>query len=249
MNNSIFKHKQVFVISPHLDDALLSMGTFLSQIKEEAEITVVSIFTKGAPAPYTLSARKFISDSGCTDAVTLFRKRIQEDQKALALIRAKHIYLGIPDALFRKKEKSNWLGKILPEFNHLYPTYRFHIMKGEMAAADDVVYQIKKELKKRIPPHAIVISPFGIGEHVDHVITRMVCEELFSKVVYYVDFPYSLRHNDFGQHPEDYRAMSTPADIEEKQLMVNCYASQVNGLFPGGIVPAHKEVLFVPDKI
>ncbi|NTU46193.1 PIG-L family deacetylase [Candidatus Roizmanbacteria bacterium] len=248
MKYHYFRNKQIFVISPHLDDALLSTGMLLTSLQPYSDITVISIFTKGTPGPYTLSARKFISTSGCNDAVTLFEKRKLEDKKALAKIGAKHVYLEFEDALFRKKASQSLWGKILPEFSHLYPIYRFNILGNAISSRDTAPDQLKQVLKKYIPPQAIVLSPLGIGNHVDHTITRFVCTELFPQVVYYADFPYTIRNNIFGIPPFGYKLVEFPVDIKKKQTLINCYASQVQGLFPNGKIPPHTELLFVPEK-
>src|SRR3989304_10331904 len=69
-------------ISPHLDDAVLSAGDFiLFLIEQKIPVTVITVFTKISPKPYTLSAKSFIRQCGYNDAELLFADRRNEDKE------------------------------------------------------------------------------------------------------------------------------------------------------------------------
>jgi len=56
-----------------------------------------------------------------------------------------------------------------------------------------VILSLQREILKFLPPDATVVCPLGLGNHVDHQLTRQVAEELDCQVRYYPDYPYVLR--------------------------------------------------------
>src|SRR3989338_4946817 len=198
------KFKCIF-ISPHFDDAVLSCGSLLMHLTGKTSITIINVFTKAHKKPYTLSARKFLKESnGGSDATVLFKERFKEDKNVLSSLNVKIINLGLVDALFRKKNNFNFLGKVFPEINHIYPTYKWHVVR-RISPHDHATTQLKKILKKFNGEKILVFAPYGIGNHADHVITRKVCEDLFDNLILYSDFPYNLRANNYGHADESYQ--------------------------------------------
>lgn len=242
------KNREFFVISPHQDDAILSLGMLLYNLKTSKKGTIINVFTKAHEGPYTLSAKKFINISNFPNADELFIQRAIEDKKAAHAVNAKIINLGITEALFRRKANKSYLGKYIAEFDHIYPTYRWHILK-KIQPNDTAFKELKIKLKNIIPPDAVVFSPFGIGNHADHVITYKVCTQLFKNCIYYIDFPYNNRLNEFGKPPAGYKEYEFDIDLPAKSELAHFYSSQIYGLFPGGIVPKHKEKFFLPEKL
>ena len=223
------KNEKVYVISPHYDDAILSCGMLMHLLKDNKNITVLNLFTKAHNGPYTISARKFLSEAKFENAVTLFKDRKRTDSKALAMVGVKHIDLDLTDALFRRREKT-YLGKYFAEFDHVYPTYKFHLLK-KIAGNDKAVLLLTSKLSKIIPKNAIVIAPYAIGNHVDHVIARQVSESLFSNIIYYTDFPYNVRLNSIGRMPDGYSKITLPTEKTIKEPLIRAYTSQVDALF------------------
>jgi len=241
------KNHKFFVISPHLDDAILSLGMLLYSLKKYNNGTIINVFTKAHNGPYTLSAKNFIKITKNTNADDLFNQRVKEDQKAISGTNMKVINLDLTDALFRRRTNKSFLGKYIPEFDHIYPTYRWHILK-KIHSCDTALKELKIKLKKIIPPDAIVLSPFGIENHADHVISYKACTQLFKKVLYYIEFPYNIRSNNFGYPPAKYKRFKFNIDLTIKSKLAHYYTSQIYGLFPKGIIPPHKEIFFLPDK-
>ena len=190
------KMKCIFV-SPHYDDVALSCVLhFLSNWQVKTEIAVINAFTKAHKGPYTLSARKFLHDStNYPDATDLFNAREKEDKNVLSRFPLSIVNLGLEDALFRRKKHKTFVGNILPEFDHVYPTYRWHLLKG-VSKNDTAISELTKKLEPFKKEHVIVFAPFGIGGHIDHLIVRKVCEVLFDTVILYSDFPYNIRSNN-----------------------------------------------------
>ncbi len=241
---SSLKNKEIFVISPHFDDAVLSVGTLLYSLKGTSNVTVINVFSKGHEGPYTLSAKKFLLKCGFRSAQDMYRKRDIEDKEALNNICAKQINLGFTDAIFRTKKEKSLLSIFWAEFNHIYPTYRFHILK-KISKSDYVIKPLRKLLKKHISKNSIIFVPLGIGNHVDHVIARKVSEKLFKNVIYYSDFPYNLYSNNLASVPQNYKGIEVKVKKTIKTKQINFYSSQITSLFPNGIIPTHTEHLFV----
>lgn len=242
------KNKKVYVISPHFDDAVYSMGMLLYELKKYGNVTIINVFTKSHKGPYTYSAKKNIKVAGFTNAVDLYKNRLKEDTQALSAVNAKQVNLDLTEALYRRKIQRSFLNKLVPEFEHVYPTYRWHIIKS-ISAKDHAAQDLKQKLLKIIPQNAVIFSPLGIGNHADHVIVHKVCSELFQNNLYYVDFPYNIKLNNFGQSPEGYREFDLDVDLTIKSKLVNIYKSQYTSVFTTGIIPEHKEKFYIPKYI
>jgi hypothetical protein len=238
------KNKQLYIISPHFDDAVLSAGMLMHNLQGKCDVTIINIFTKAHNGPYTISAKQFLKSAGFKNAVNLYKDRLINDRLALSLINAKQVNLNFTDALFRRKKIASNFGKILAEFDHLYPTYRLHVIK-QIAKSDSCSNILEKKLKLIIPKDALVFSPLSFGNHVDHLITRMVCEKLFKNLIYYSDFPYNIRSNSKKVILKEYQKVALKVDMNIKRKLVNCYASQVSGLFTGGKMPKHSEYFYL----
>jgi len=243
------KKYSLVIVSPHQDDAVLSCSTLLAELTGKTDITVVNVFTKAHKKPYTLSAKQFLKYSKAIDgAENLYKERAKEDKEVLSKLAITPIDLGFEDALFRRKKKGTFLGKFLPEFDHVYPTYRWHIVKG--IAKDD--YTIKSLKKKLLPfknKKTVVLAPYGIGNHVDHRVVRKVCEELFDNLLLYSDFPYNVDIHTIPGVLSDSKMYKLKPDIKKKSKLLSLYKTQFLGLFPKGKVPSHEEVFYLKGNL
>jgi len=141
------------VLSPHLDDAVLSCGALLRELAPRCEITVLTLFTEATDGPHGRAARSFLRQCAHPDAATLFRARRDEDRAVVESLGARPEHLGLTDALFRRRELPTALApvaRLVPELAHRYPTFRFDIARGrvsrvavpdeeELAAVDGIV--------------------------------------------------------------------------------------------------------------
>ena len=83
------------VLSPHLDDAVLSCWHLLAG---SDAVTVVNVFT-GSPAPGTQPPR-WDRETGAHDPVARMRERRAEDRRALDLVGRASVNLGLLDAQY-----------------------------------------------------------------------------------------------------------------------------------------------------
>jgi LmbE family N-acetylglucosaminyl deacetylase len=87
----------VAILSPHLDDAVLSCWSVLTGADG---VLVVNVFT-GAPAPGS-GARWWDSMTGASDSAERMRERIDEDRAALALADREAVNIGLREVQYRE---------------------------------------------------------------------------------------------------------------------------------------------------
>jgi len=231
----------VLVMSPHLDDAVLSCGALLAHLAARHPITVATVFTAAAPPPWSLPARRQLRALGGIDAEDFFGLRRAEDRDVLAGIGAAAVHLGFRDALFRRGRRGP-----------AYPTFRFDAARGRVAGCDA---GLAAEVSARVAEvtgagqAGLVLAPLGVGRHVDHLITRRAALELGRgiRTVYYSDFPYSrtatpepafVRRAGLVPHP-------WLAGRAENASRIAGYRTQFAGLFGDGTVPTCPEIYWV----
>lgn len=242
------------VLSPHLDDAVLSCGELIVQAAERAEVTVGTLFTGAGPPPHTLSARRYLRQVGAPDAETLYRQRRREDRAALESAGvASVMHAGLIEGPYRRRavtgHRRRW-ARLLPELDHVYPVYRLHVVSGHLAASDGGTLRDACRFVQRLADRgpALVLAPLGIGGHVDHVLARVAAERSGVPTVYYSDFPYNLRQEaDASVIARNGLVQAWSVQpTEAKAALIRAYRTQAHALFPGDRIPLAPEVFFCP---
>jgi LmbE family N-acetylglucosaminyl deacetylase len=252
--------KSLLVLSPHLDDGVLSCGGLLHTLAGKARTTVLTIFTEASPPPHPRAARSFLQQCAATDTAELYAQRRQEDADVLAGLEAKAVHLGMTDALFRRRETGTvlaqpvlaGLGRAVPEVLHRYPTYRLDIAQGRVSRGDRTLID---RLDARIRALAgaddvgLVFAPIGVGRHVDHLITRTLGARHHGRVVHYSDFPYDRVHPVDTRYVRMHRLRpETWTDgVDRKPDLVRGYRTQAAALFPDGAVPVLPETYYLAE--
>ena len=221
----------VLILSPHLDDAALSCGGFMSQAVANGEpMQVYTLFCAPYQGPLSPSARELHASWGNPpDICTL---RLQEDREALAVLGAQGLYGEVRDLIYRQDEQGKWLyeqmqaiqGQRHPQDNELVNYYM-----------EDIMDQWPREGWK-------VFAPLGIGAHIDHQIAFEIGMGLVKEgyeVAFYEDLPYALREDwlqarlaDCEDLRPEVRLFSLES-LNRKILALRCYASQIPQLFGG----------------
>src|SRR5438270_5930788 len=88
------------ILSPHLDDAVLSCWHLLTQA---ADVAVINVFA-GVPADLDIPAW-WDEYTGASDSAQRVRERIEEDRRALALAGRTAVNLGFLDEQYRPGEQ------------------------------------------------------------------------------------------------------------------------------------------------
>jgi LmbE family N-acetylglucosaminyl deacetylase len=242
------------VLSPHLDDAVLSCGALLSYAAGRTPVTVATLFTEAGPPPYTLSARRYLRQVGARDPRSLYHERRAEDRAALEPMGVTWVHAGLTEALYRLRPHrgcpSRW-ARLLPELAHIYPIYQLNVISGRVAPADAVMLHRVQDVIQQLAGQGpkLVLAPLGVGGHVDHVLVRTAAERSRARVVYYSDFPYNQRHPGdpaFVRRNGLAEARWSPL-IEAKPELIRAYRTQARALFHGGGIPVAPEVFYCPD--
>lgn len=249
MNDSlvkkIIKNKlPCYFISPHLDDAALSAASLISFLSRRTSVTVINVFTSSDTGPSTLSARRFVGKTGYSTASALYAERRHEDSLAWKQLGVKVINLGFTDALWRRKQTS-FIGKFLPEVDHVYPIYRLQIKSGKISPSDNaLVNEVSDSIKTIVNnnPKSVVFCPYGVGNHVDHKVVKKAVERIFNPV-YWHDQHYL--HFSKDSFPISF---TFPINQSQKIKLLNQYKTQIGLLFPKGHIPELKEQFFYKDK-
>ncbi|MGI5828242.1 MAG: PIG-L family deacetylase [Patescibacteria group bacterium] len=246
----IDEQKPCYFISPHLDDVVLSASALIFQLRKHVSITVVNVFTQADKPPYTFSAKSYLRQCGYNDAEKLFQDRIKEDQSVLENLADSVINLNFIDAQWRKRTNQNRLqhslSSLLPELIHTYPTYRFHIRKPIISTEDaSMITQIKERLKA-IVKNGAVFCPLAIGSHIDHIIVRSVCEDLFYKPVFWADCPY-MKNKKITIQVKNMTSFTISQDLTLKQELVSGYETQYKAMFGSNALVFLPETYFVTD--
>lgn len=161
----------VLVVSPHLDDAVLSVGASVAAwTAAGSRVVIASVYTAGpALADLAPSMRKFAD----------YETRRAEDLDACAVVGAEVRRLDQVERAFRKPYLSGWSFFATP------PDRKGFATLAKVTAAFDALADLA--------PDQILI-PLGIGNHVDHVETLIAATDWahargwLDRVSFYEDF-------------------------------------------------------------
>jgi LmbE family N-acetylglucosaminyl deacetylase len=237
------------VISPHLDDAALSAGAWLSALAQVCPVTVATVFSATAPEPHSWIANWVVRKNGYQDAEKLYEARRAEDTQVLRELGLTALHLGMPDAIFRRTAIGRWS---IPN----YPTLKYDAMSGRIARADRTLpAEVAAEVSSLIAQYepALVIGPLGIGRHVDHLIVRDAVriasahESAGCEFAYVSDQPYALAaaHDPSFVRAAGLTPHSWTEGREDAAAALAGYRTQIPILYPDGVIPAVPEVIWV----
>lgn len=174
-----FNMKWIF-LSPHLDDVVYSCGGFiwdLTNAGQNVEVwTICAVdILPGKLSPFAASLH---SDWGVTE--NAYQIRRAEDQSALGILGAQPRYLPFLDCIYRQSS----------EGEYFYDSEEA-IFGGMDARESGLIDDLTADLESELPGDYRVIAPLGIGNHVDHELTRKAANRLSRSASYYADYPYA----------------------------------------------------------
>ncbi len=92
-------------------------------------------------------------------------------------------YFSVSDCIYRRDPQTD---------DYLYASEA--ALNGPLQPGDaQVMGEVGEQIKLSLPDEAILVCPLGLGNHVDHQLTRLVAEGLGPPLWYYADYPYVLR--------------------------------------------------------
>ncbi len=217
-------------LSPHLDDVALSCGGQIFQRTQAGEKVLIVSVTAGDPKETAVSTYahslherwELISDS--------VAGRREEDKTACRILGADYLHWDILDCIYRSDEKDDVPFYISDEalFGPVHPTD-----KAQLLASLSLQMQQMPDTKE-------LYVPLGIGNHVDHQLTRTVAEATFlpKLIYYYEDYPYAQAPNALGAVISDDRygwqcktVTLSPGDIQARIWAIAAFSSQLSTFF------------------
>jgi LmbE family N-acetylglucosaminyl deacetylase len=221
--------KTILVLSPHLDDAVLSLGGMMAEkVKAGQSVLVYNLFCAPYHGPLSPAAQRLHEGWGDPEDITALR--LEEDRRALELIGAQQIIGDARDLIYRQSMQGDWLyssmediqGERNPEDNALVSAY-FSRLSGMFS---------KEKFE--------ISAPLGIGGHIDHVLTYDIGVLLHQNeycVKFYEDLPYALREDYLSARLASIPKMDSEImlfhleQLDIKIEALHCYQSQIPSLF------------------
>ena len=206
------------ILSPHLDDAALSMGSAMLRAGERAPFLVIDVFS-------TVSWWRFDLSDGILPRIQTTRDA--EEERVMRLTNSKLRRWGLPEAPLRGYP-----------FEEIFTTAR----KEEAVRTHETVRRRVHELALEKPSDRWFLS-LGIGNHIDHRIARDAALDGLRdanvparQVTFYEDLPYAAQEpgvQDFSDFlsavvPGAKLRMSGRTGVQPiKQRMLRLYYSQL----------------------
>ena len=166
-------------LSPHLDDAVFSCGGLIwEQTSSRDQVEIWTICAGDPPdrvySPFAIQLHK---DWGLSENMIKIRR--EEDQKACQILGARPRYFPYLDCIYRKSPQGEFYYQSEESiFGGLHPQ--------DMPLIDLIV----EDLSDQLPSDVRIVAPLGIGNHVDHDLTRKASSRLKLAVDYYAEYPY-----------------------------------------------------------
>ncbi len=225
-------------IAPHLDDVTLSCGGRITLQAAAGESIVVATVTAGSPPPELMSENirlhherwaESARDAGGPPDMVAARRA--EDGLANRIMGARTIHWDIYDCLYRQDPDSG-------DFLYTETAALFGpVAPGDAALVDELAGRMAA-----LPPARFVYLPLGVGNHVDHMLTRQAGEQAFGPGAwYYEEYPYvaepgALEAVLMPADWADWQPVVTPlseAALEQKIAAILAYKSQISTFFAG----------------
>jgi LmbE family N-acetylglucosaminyl deacetylase len=188
----------IVILSPHLDDAVLSLGALIGrEVRAGRKVEIVSCFTSGPPLDSIAPERRVFGD---------YTMRRSEDERALNLLGASHRWLDLYERIWREPP--------LPRTRSTFPTHVFRTPErmddfSELRALRAAIAEILEA------GTATILAPLAVGHHVDHVevalaaLREILGRGAFDRIQFYED-PYALGRGCRRQHFVTRRKMWRP---------------------------------------
>lgn len=229
---------QILVVSPHLDDAVLSYGGQLAQLADAGhQVSVYTVFAGTPTEPYSPAATELHELWGLSGDPMAPRRR--EDRRALSLLGVAPVHGPFLDAIYRKDDNGEWL---IGE-----DTTPMEYQGEEQRLVANIGFTLEKRVVRELEPDWVATCS-AIGNHVDHRRARDAAITMARRtgipLRLWEDFPYVTWTGDIPGLPAGTSLAAPVAEpVREaawavKSKAVQCYASQLPMLEDDGITLA-----------
>lgn len=192
-------------VSPHLDDVALSCaGHVLEDVERGDRVVIATVFSDGDG----------------------YAARRREDDRAMAILGAEPIHLGLRDAPYRYG--------LAPSFRVLLIERQPRETEDEDAVAGRIA-----ELACSLRAQQVLL-PLGVGGHVDHRLTFLAHRRLAGDVRFYEDRPYATVTHAVRLRLAEIRAVILGEDPGDLRLEANASTVFATSLLEhmGRLLPA-----------
>jgi LmbE family N-acetylglucosaminyl deacetylase len=229
--------ERVVVLSPHIDDGILSCAGLLSALDGLAPRLVVTLYCGNPELPDHGEARptgrRRTRRGHAPPSV-----RRKEDIAVMRYLDCDWVHLGFAEAIYRR---SPTMGRLI----YQHPRQKWTRPNVADAAHIEEVFLVLRRLCRDMGPR-LLFTPIGIGHHVDHRICAMTALRLAdrqTRIVFYEDFPYVIGKGAGSGDDDDpasalarlglipTRRYFVPANTKRQAKALSLYASQIRPLF------------------
>lgn len=197
---------RLLAISPHLDDAVLSLGAGLAQAgRNSAKVTVFTVFAGSAAPPYSPAAERMHTLWGFApdDDAPLYRRK--EDLAALGHLGVGYRHGRFLDSIYRTLPDGRWLA------DPMDGRQKLTIREQSPERDRDLVAEIKAEVKSMIDEcePTLILTCAAVGGHPDHEMTRdaalFAADETGVPIRLWEDLPYAMFRSGAVELPKGFR--------------------------------------------
>ena len=177
-------------VSPHLDDAVLSLGGLIwEQTNAGFDVSVWTVCA-GDPPPGELSSFAASLHERWGVGEDAIEKRRNEDIISCTRVGANYYHFDVPDCIYRLSPKTG---------EYLYASEKA-LWTAIHPEESQLINKLGRRLQEKLPVNSNLVCPLGIGSHVDHKLTVAVIRSALEKmgegvkpqVYYYAEYPYVL---------------------------------------------------------
>lgn len=197
---------RLLAISPHLDDAVLSVGAGLAQAgRDGAKVTVFTVFAGTAEPPYSPAAERMHEIWGFSpdDDAPLYRRK--EDIAALDHLGVGYRHGRFPDSIYRTLPDGRWLA------DRREGGEKLAIPEQSAESNRHLVSAIKEDIEAVAEEYepTLLATCVAIGGHPDHEMTRdaalLAAREKGLPIRLWEDLPYASFRPGTVELPKGFR--------------------------------------------
>lgn len=174
-------------LSPHYDDAVFSCGGGIWELQNAGEEVEVWTICGGQP-PQQAVLSPYVQQLHHRWGVGLeaVAQRKAEDAEALKRLGISGFSFSILDCIYRLSGSGQ-------------PLYTSdEALFGELHDHDRALLEpLSEQIAQKIVCPSNLVCPLGVGNHVDHQLTRLAAEMSGVPLWYYAEIPYIFRHPDW----------------------------------------------------
>jgi hypothetical protein len=207
------------IISPHFCDAATSLGQHIINWRKLGKtVKIVTVFNSfGTEELMSENSWNYLLKYGVKNVRELTKLRLQADKQLISSLDYESQYLNYVDASFR-------------HFSEI-PVYDLaqSLLSGRPSTYDhDLPDKIIHDLA--LDPNQKVVFPYGVGNHVDHVILRKIgdkLKKLGQPISFYLESPELWRDLNYLKYSwQIIRATSYTNQVSQKMSLLKYYAHE-----------------------